>query len=409
MHRSWILLATLAIGAQHIAAAQHHATGAPGYPDRTAAIIQQKSYPLLTALEHNAAFNAAPAIQQLKQSRASTFDEASRCKTTACISALFKLTDAEIGQTADALATLYPQLKPQLNSILASGQYATTQTTSDALLSAWKTDTAALNHLIAVYAEAAPAPYPQIDSMEFKPDSKDFLSLARMAAAVAAEEAQPTDTFFTPNLRFALSMLRINDREDAAAFEPMDRGLNAAAIARARSTPWSKYRYSAILIPGIGPDIVGQPISPLGRLHVALAAARFRSGKAPFIIVSGGSVHPAHTRFTEAIEMRSELIDRYDIPAAAILIDPHARHTTTNLRNAVRELIHYRFPLNKPVLITANESQTSNIANPKFADRNRKELGYLPWLSLTRLSKTDIEFMPNKESLRVDALSPLDP
>jgi uncharacterized SAM-binding protein YcdF (DUF218 family) len=39
--------------------------------------------------------------------------------------------------------------------------------------------------------------------------------------------------------------------------------------------------------------------------------------------------------------MKHDLIARLGIPAAAILVDPHARHTTTNMRNAARLLYRY--------------------------------------------------------------------
>lgn len=381
------------------------------YPDRIAAIIERKTYPLLDMLQHSASFKTASASSTLKDKSGAALADALQCKTASCVTAAFKLTDEEIAAGGELLADMYAgnaAFRTQADHVLASGAYGQA-TGAEALRDAWRADAAGVNRTIAIYGEAAEPPYPQIDSMEMKPNSKAFWPLVRLGVLSIKEQSRPGDPFFLPNVRFAMSLLRASDREDAASFEPMEKGLNAAAIAHAKTIAWSKYAYSAILVPGIGPDIVGQAISPLGRLHVALAAERFRSGKAPFIIVSGGSVHPAHTTFFEAVEMRRELMERYGIPANAILIDPHARHTTTNLRNAVREIASYRFPMEKPLLIVANESQTNAIISPKFADRNRKELGYLPWLTIKRLGPTDIEFTPNKSSMHVDALSPLDP
>ena len=57
----------------------------------------------------------------------------------------------------------------------------------------------------------------------------------------------------------------------------------------------------------------------------------YANGKAPLILVSGGYVHPNQTPYCEAIEMKESLVRDFGIPSDAILIDPHARHTTTNL------------------------------------------------------------------------------
>ena len=60
--------------------------------------------------------------------------------------------------------------------------------------------------------------------------------------------------------------------------------------------------------------------------------------------MSGGFVHPAQTPYAEAIEMKKALIADFSIPQEAILVDPHARHTTTNMRNAARLLYRYAIP-----------------------------------------------------------------
>lgn len=401
----------LAAATTMYAAEAPHANNA-GYNDKYASILEQKTYPLLWMLDHNAAAHNDAGLKQLQSQRDAALEAAMQCKNAACTTAAFKLSDAEIASAGEALAALYNKnttFRAAATKLLQSGVYASSKASSDALKEAWKADAAGVNRTIAIYGEAAAPSYPKIDAMDFDPAGKEFRGLARAATLVVHDEAKPNDLFFVPSVRFALSLLRMNDREDATHFEPMEKGLNAAAIAKARTTTWAKYPYSAILIPGIGPDIVGQRISPLGQLHVALAAAQYRAGKAPFIIVSGGSVHPAHTHFVEAEEMRRELMERFGIPASAIILEPHARHTTTNLRNAVREIIHYGLPVSKPVLIVCNESQARMIAHPKFVDRNNKELGYLPWLTLKRLGPTELEFVPNKESLRVDGASPLDP
>lgn len=172
---------------------------------------------------------------------------------------------------------------------------------------------------------------------------------------------------------------------------------------------WSQYKYTAIVVPGSGTDRPGQAMSPWGKAWVTLAARRFKAGLAPFLIVSGGYVHPSQTPFCEAIEMKKALIAEYGIPAHSILIDPHARHTTTNIRNASRLLYRYGFPFKKTALITSDQGQSAYIEAPSFAQRCIAELGYVPHEILRRTSQFDLEFRPRLESLQTDPFEPLDP
>jgi hypothetical protein len=135
----------------------------------------------------------------------------------------------------------------------------------------------------------------------------------------------------------------------------------------------------------------------------------YHAGKAPFILVSGGYVHPSQTRFAEAVEMKKALLNDYHVPEAAILVDPHARHTTTNMRDAAREIYRYNMPMNKPALVVSDAAQIGYIAGQIFAVRCMKELGYLPYQVVNRPSETSLVFLPLKESLQQDPMDPLDP
>jgi hypothetical protein len=220
-----------------------------------------------------------------------------------------------------------------------------------------------------------------------------------------ADSAQALD----PSIDYALALLDTGDRTDAIGFEPLSSGANAPAMARARKLDWNRYRYSAMIVTGVGPEEPDMPLSPLGKVHVRLAAARFAQGDVPFIIVTGGRAHPRATRFTEAEEMRKALIERYAIPADAILIEPYARHTTTNLRNATRLLMAIGAPLERDALIVCNPGQSAYIENPQFVQRNEKELGYQPGQIGARLSPTELVFRPARASARIDPRDPLDP
>jgi hypothetical protein len=217
------------------------------------------------------------------------------------------------------------------------------------------------------------------------------------------------DLFFSSSLRFAMEVMLLNHRDEAGRLEPMESGENAAAFRRIKTVPWSKYAYSVIVVPGAGNDRPGVHLSPAGTLRDEVAAKRFHDGKAPFILVSGGYVHPVQTEFAEAVEMKRDLVKRLGVPADAIIIDPHARHTTTNMRNAARLMYRYGMPFDKKALVTTDLSQSASIQSPAFEKRCMTELGYLPYKILARTSPFDLEFLPKIESLHSDPLDPLDP
>lgn len=241
--------------------------------------------------------------------------------------------------------------------------------------------------------------------MSFDPKSPQFEQLVQTAIGVVNEEE--THLFFQPSLRFALQLLEINHRDDAARHEPLEKTLNAAVLRHLPSIVWSKYPYSVILLPGYGPDRPTWSLSPQSRLRAELAARRYHAGKAPLIIVSGGYVHPNQTPYNEAIEMKRVLVEEFAVPADAIITEPHARHTTTNLRNAAR-LMH-QYGIKEKALITTDAFQSAYIEGEPFAQRCRTDLGYLPATIGRRLSPFDLEFTPRLDSLQPDPSDPLDP
>ena len=146
-----------------------------------------------------------------------------------------------------------------------------------------------------------------------------------------------------------------------------------------------------------------------GKLRAMRAAQLYREGKAPFIIVSGGAVHPAHTEVIEALSMKRELIDRYKIPASAVLIDPAARHTTTNFRNAARLLFRYGFPMDRMAIVTSSRAHISSVASNAFGARLQSEIGYQPIERGRQSGLYEMEFRPLAIAMHRDAMDPLDP
>jgi hypothetical protein len=111
---------------------------------------------------------------------------------------------------------------------------------------------------------------------------------------------------------------------------PLDvAALNPTAPPRDSSAPW---RF--LIVPGYTPRFGwrdGLHPKNVGRLEHALADLR----AGPAVIVSGGAVHSSEN---EAVLMRDWLCAR-GIESERIVVEPCARHTTTNLRNAGRILL----------------------------------------------------------------------
>jgi hypothetical protein len=310
-------------------------------------------------------------------------------------------TPEEIATVSEVLATFTAASEPLRQSRLYGPK--------PDLVKAWQQAAAAMNRIFDVYGLGKPPRYPDIDSISFDPQSPSFQRMLSVIQGVMADEPDGHPLFFHAPLRFAIELLRANWRDEAGRFEPMEKGENKLAFDRIPDIHWAQYKYAAIVVPGSGTDRPNQAMSPWGRARMILAARRYKAGLAPFIIVSGGYVHPKQTPFCEALEMKRALMAEFSIPADAILIEPHARHTTTNLRNAARLLYRYNFPEAKPALITTDQGQSAYIEAPAFSQRCQNELGYLPFQRLKRISQFDLEFLPSLDSLLVDPLDPLDP
>jgi hypothetical protein len=339
-----------------------------------------------------------------------------RCKGNAtCLLKSFVWTNEEIETTSAALAELYAaseSLRALVDGPLrSSGAYQaySNQTGKELLTGAWRVCAYGMNEIITVYGEGQPPRYPLIDSISFDTNSAQFqLQISELVARISGGDSGSAP-FFEPALNVSLDLLKLNHRDEAARSEPMESGANQATVRHISDTDWQKYPYTVIVVPGEGPSDPDVPLDPIGRKRVELAAEAYRAGKAPLLLVSGGYVHPSQTRFAEALEMKKALINDLKVPESAILVDPHARHTTTNLRNASREMYRYNVPVDKPALVISDPDQIAYIASQGFADRCLKELGYMPFRMVSRPSDTSIVFLPEAESLEQDPIDPLDP
>ncbi|WP_294391611.1 YdcF family protein [uncultured Sphingomonas sp.] len=395
--RSWPRLALVAACAWSPLAVAQAADGAaaqaPVARDRVADALSRRLFPLLAGVAESRRLDTRPGLTRLLAARAARRDA---CGTdTLCEARALLWSDAEV--------------EPLIAALVPLARASAVVPPDDGIEAGLRREVQGVNAVIQVYALGAAPAYPLIDGPGIPVDGAEAQTRRQAALALARTPRAGSLQALDPAMEFAVSVLDTNDRTDAIAFDPLSGGDNAAAMTRARWIDWKRLRYSAMIVTGVGPEVTDMPLSPLGKLHLRLAADRFAQGDVPFIIVSGGRAHPRATRFVEAEEMRHALIDRYGVPADAILVEPYARHTTTNLRNATRLLMAMDAPLDRDTLIVCNPMQSAYIESPPFAARNLKELGYEPGAVGRRLSPTTLEFRPSAKSARVDPRDPLDP
>ena len=333
----------------------------------------------------------------------------------ACFHNAFRLTDDEIAAAEGSLKELYSSggaIKRTVDGPLRqSGAYVRYRGESggDLLAHAWRDAARGIDRLISVYGEGAKPRYPEIDSVAFDVKSPAYRQMLQTVADLLNEKEPSAPLFFQPSLDYSLYLLSLSRRDEAGRLEPMEDNENRAALRHIKEIRWADYAYTVIVVPGAGGDRLAWNLSPPGQMRSEIAARRYHEKKAPLILVSGGYVHPNQTPYAEALEMKKALMTEYGVPESAILIDPHARHTTTNLRNAARILYRYGVPFERRGLIATDRSQSAYIESQVFTKRCDDELGYQPHRLLGRTSPFDLEFLPLIESLQIDATDPLDP
>jgi hypothetical protein len=383
--------------------------------------IEDKNFYLLSALRDSEAARQAilhdSELTRIAAARLNALDHAvTSCNTDlGCYAAAFHWSDEQIADAGRALSALYRSSVPVRSLVdgplRESGMYVGDShlVGVDFLSQVWMECALGMNGLIDVYGLGTAPRYPEIDSATYDAKTPAQQRVVQNLALVLRDDRANLDLFFAPSERFALELMFLNNRDEAGRYEPLDQGENAAAFRKAKTVEWARYPYSVIVVPGAGNDRPGVRLSPGGKLRDEIAAKRWREGKAPFVLVSGGFVHPAHTEFAEAIEMKRDLMTRFGLPAEAIVVDPHARHTTTNMRNAARLIYRYGMPYDKKMLVATDLSQSQYIEGSAFAKRCTEELGYVPYKLLVRISDFDLEALPVIDSLQSDPRDPLDP
>ena len=383
-------------------------------------IIQSKNYYLLTL------FQEVPAVKKLLESdpilsaiarskKESLSGSQKNCRGEAsCFTNNMKFSEEEINAVSQRLSQLYKSGnalgKLVKDHLLASGTYIIYSDTTEQglLVKAWEQDARGINFTISVYAEGMKPNYPLIDSCSLNVNNRGYSQFLYTATETILDDCEKSSLFFLPSMMSALRFLEVNERYNAADYEPMASTVNKAAFDKVKTINWNNYKYSVILLPGAGPNDPKVPLSAEGVLRCRIAAKCYFDGLAPFIITSGGRVHPYKTIYSEAYEMKKYLVEQMHVPESAVIMDPHARHTTTNMRNAARLIYRYGMPFDKVALTSTSRGQSSYIGTTLPA-RCEKELNMSPYKPGNRLSDTELEFYPLISSLNINPLEPLDP
>ncbi|RXH57768.1 protein of unknown function DUF218 [Granulicella sibirica] len=389
----------------------------------------ERDFPLLAAMLGSAPMRSV-LLQDavLKAETAKRWDEVAEVNRTCqkdavCRSKALRFTPEQVDEVSAELRSLYEANAAVKAFVREKLQPAAvfsldpSQPDEARLVDSWVATAKGLNLMIGTYCDGVPPRYAAIDSMTLQAGSPGLASLTGLIldgldyeeTASGASRSKEQTLFFEPTMRFAIRIMEANERDEAGRLWPIEKTENAAAVKAVRSVKWAKYPHSVIVVLGAGGETPNVPLSPRGKERVRGAVEAYRKGSAPFVLVSGGYVHPLQTPFSEALEMKRYLMEVYGLPASAILVDPYARHTTTNLRNAVREIYAYHIPVKKPILIVSDEAHINSVASEAFATRNEKELGYQPVVIGARVTPSSIEGIPSERSLYRDTTDPLDP
>lgn len=381
--------------------------------------LEARVFPLFAMMR--SADGWAPALRGDAVLRRLAAERAARLPRDDCKPAPACLADAWLWTEADIMAAearLRLLLRDRrLNSALVarqmrpSGRFAKHAAMDDAafVAAAWRDAAEAVNRVIAVYAKGAAPRYPKIDSIIFDASGSEFAGVLSAHGVATASLVREGDLFFDPSLRYAVGLLQMNERTDAGSYRPLLAGENAAAVRAIKATDWKKSPYTALLVFGHGPEDAQSRTGVMGHVRMRIAAELFARGLAPFIVVSGGNVHPNRTPFNEAIEIKRLLVEQHGIPADRILIEPHARHTTTNTRNCARLMLAAGIPVDRDALIVSDHRTIQYIGSDLFVQRNLKEMGVQPGRVAPGPDRFTLRFTPDPIAFHVEAADPLDP
>ena len=214
-----------------------------------------------------------------------------------------------------------------------------------------------------------------------------------------------------------VSFVQLAEYAFGPAGVPLDRGVPIDLAAEnlpvsnaiLATPPSERGEYPLIIVPGYTPLGSERPVTLSGRTKRRLRRAvdAYREHDSLAILVTGGNVYPDGTPNNEAAEMKRYLLEKLQIPADRIALEPYARHSTTNLRNAARFMLAHGLA---KALIVTTRGQSFYFSFPRLSTyrrRCRQELGYeLGRLRFVSPSRTSFE--PSNDVLQRGS-DPLDP
>ena len=382
------------------------------------ALLAKKIFPFFIAVSTNPSVRELlendAVLRQLSTHRQQRLKNALQyCAEPGCFADSIKWNEADRTQTGNRLVELFANdfsFRNLMSELRRKNFYSATAVDQDSgfVRSAWNSSVTALNYIFDVYLAGRPPVYVKIDSISFQKNDPLFASAVQQLLAGASKRNKDDKIIWSSSMATAITLLQLNGRDEAARYEPLNSGYNKAPFKNIKKINWSKYTYSMILVPGLGPEQPGVAIDPGGIKRCIAGAAAYRDGLAPFIVVSGGHVHPFKTPFNEAVEMKNYLVNELGIPERAVFIEPHARHTTTNLRNANRMVYRFGMDESKPILIVTDASQAAYITGG-MAKTSMRDLGYLPYRDVKSLGNGRVVYYPVFDSFFRNPKEPLDP
>lgn len=317
-------------------------------------------------------------------------------------------TTAEIQEAGEHFASLWEKDNAWdrlvTNHLSPSGcyYYTTAASASELLRLAWKHDAEMINKIIAVYGKGTQAAHCENDTREATDSDIDS------ALSAVLSKTSATGVFGDIALEGIYNILKVNDFEtQPTLFEPLTTGSNKAACAAVKTTDFSKYSYSAIVV--LGASNSSTTFADEAKVRCDYAYTKYKAKKAPFIIVTGGSVRPFKTTNNEASLMKAYLVEK-GVPESVIIMEPHARHTPTNFRNVSRLLFRYGFPFEKEALMVMQTGIMKDVMETEaFRQRCTGEFGFMPVTFSKKVDDYSMPLLPALNSLTIGTADPLDP
>lgn len=388
-----------------------------GFKKKYQNTIEGKNYYFTALLEHSTSardiIQNSPVLKEIAQDKLRNLTQS--VGADAQLKAMV-FTEEEIETIGKEFARLYKKGNVLDNifqqEIVPSGTYLQliTSDRAESIRRIWEHDARAINLAIREYGWGEKPEYPNIDSISFDVHSRAYREelIPNVVQNVVAK-CELSNIFYAVPLNAMKTLMDVNGRYQSIDFEPLGETVNKKAYARAKTINFEEYPYTLILVLGYGPEEKGQKIHPEGKMRAEYAAVLWRKHLAPFIVVSGGRVHPYHTPYNEAEQMKDYLVNVQGVPEDAIIMEPHARHTTTNIRNTVRIMLSEDFPMNRPALITSGQQHIDYVLTKDFEKRCKDDMGMVPYRMGKKLDRRTVEFYPEKEATILDDSEPMDP